>query len=73
MYRYVKSVLSAALLASSTATAFNGPAPNALLTPKHHPKTALNMAGGAAPALKVHYSEKFVQPASVPMHIFIHF
>ena len=50
---FVKSLLATALLASSTATAFNGPAPNAVVASKYQTKTALHMAGGAAPALKV--------------------
>jgi len=47
----MKSILLAtALLASSTATAFNGPKP--LTTPQRHTGSALQMSGGAAPALK---------------------
>lgn len=48
---FIKSILASALLASSTATAFNGPAPNAVVSART--KSALQMAGGAAPALKV--------------------
>jgi hypothetical protein len=50
---FIKSILASVLLASSTATAFNGPAPNAIVSPKRHTGSALQMAGGAAPALKV--------------------
>jgi hypothetical protein len=51
---FVKSLLTVALLASSTATAFNGPTPNAIVSPKQYSKSALHMAGGSvAPALKV--------------------
>lgn len=49
---FIKSILASVLLASSTATAFNGPAPNAIVSPKRHTGSALQMAGGAAPALK---------------------
>lgn len=49
----MKFILASALLASSTATAFNGPSPLATAHTKRHTGSALQMAGGAAaPALK---------------------
>lgn len=50
---FIKLILSAALLASSTASAFNGPTSNARYSTKPHSVSALHMSGGnAAPALK---------------------
>lgn len=49
---FIKSILASILLACSTATAFNGPNPNAVV-PRKHTGSALQMAGGGtAPALK---------------------
>lgn len=50
---YMKFLLASALLASSTATAFNGPNPLATTQIKRSTGSALQMSGGAAPALKV--------------------
>jgi len=50
---FIKNILAIALLGTSSATAFNGPSPNAIVQPNRHTGTALKMAGGTAPALKV--------------------
>lgn len=51
---FIKSILASALLASSTATAFHGPATNVIKSTSKHTASALHMSGGtlAAPALK---------------------